>query len=147
MVPAVDARRTGVRPRRRGGRRRPGFHRLLGTAHPAVGLLGFSQGGSLALQLVRRRPDFFAFAVVLAGFVVPGAPAEVDAAVASSRPAVFFGRGDVDQVIGLDAVERTTAWLTEHADSEQNVYPGLAHGIAQEELDDVNAFLGRVHPA
>ena len=87
------------------------------------------------------------FAVVLAGFVVPGAPAEVDAALAASRPAVFYGRGDVDQVIPLDAVERTSAWLAEHADVEESVYPGLAHGISQEELDDVNAFLGRVHPA
>lgn len=119
----------------------------LGDAHPSVGLLGFSQGGSLSLQLLRRRPGFFDFAVVLAGFVVPGAPAEVDAALAASRPAVFYGRGDVDQVIPLDAVERTSAWLAEHADVEESVYPGLAHGISQEELDDVNAFLGRVHPA
>lgn len=119
----------------------------LGDAHPSVGLLGFSQGGSLSLQLLRRRPGFFDFAVVLAGFIVPGAPAEVDAALAASRPAVFYGRGDVDQVIPLDAVERTSAWLAEHADVEESVYPGLAHGISQEELDDVNAFLGRVHPA
>lgn len=119
----------------------------LGDAHPTVGLLGFSQGGSLSLQLLRRRPGFFDFAVVLAGFVVPGAPAEVDAALAASRPAVFYGRGDVDQVIPLDAVDRTSAWLAEHADVEESVYPGLAHGISQEELDDVNAFLGRVHPA
>ncbi|GAA4266289.1 alpha/beta hydrolase [Frondihabitans peucedani] len=119
----------------------------LGDAHPSVGLLGFSQGGSLSLQLLRRRPGFFDFAVVLAGFVVPGAPAEVDAALAASRPAVFYGRGDVDQVIPLDAVDRTSAWLAEHADVEESVYPGLAHGISQEELDDVNAFLGRVHPA
>lgn len=119
----------------------------LGDAHPTVGLLGFSQGGSLSLQLVRRRPGFFDFAVVLAGFVVPGAPAEVDAAVSASHPAVFYGRGDVDQVIPEAAVDRTSAWLSEHTESEQSVYPGLAHSISQEELDDVNAFLGRVHPA
>ena len=125
-----------------------GWMDTLHDRYPLIGgVLGFSQGGSVALQMLRRRPHHLAFAVVLAGFVAPGAPAEIDSAVAASHPAVFYGRGDADQVIGADAVERTTAWLTEHADADQNVYPGLAHGIAQEELDDVNAFLGRVRPA
>ncbi|ROQ37295.1 phospholipase/carboxylesterase [Frondihabitans sp. PhB188] len=124
------------------------FVASLGDAHPAVGLLGFSQGGSLSLQLLRRRPGFFDFAVVLAGFVVPGGTDEVDDAVTASEPAVFYGRGDADAVIPPAAVERTEAWLTAHAPgAELTVYPGLTHGIAQEELDDVNAFLARVHPA
>ena len=38
----------------------------------AVGLLGFSQGGAMALELLRRAPDRFAFAVSLAGFALPG---------------------------------------------------------------------------
>jgi phospholipase/carboxylesterase len=119
----------------------------LGAAHPSVSLLGFSQGGSLSLQLLRKRPESFDFAVVLAGFVVPGAADDVDAAVAAVRPSVFYGRGDVDQVIPAAAVERTEAWLAAHADAELAVYPGLAHGVSQEELDDVNGFIGRVHPA
>jgi phospholipase/carboxylesterase len=128
----------------------------------SVGLLGFSQGGSLALQLLRKRPDAFEFAVVLAGFVVPGpgtadavggdataikAASDIDAAVAAVRPPVFYGRGDVDQVIPGDAVERTETWLAGHTAAESGVYPGLGHGISQEELDDVNGFLARVHPA
>ncbi|MBD8484890.1 alpha/beta fold hydrolase [Frigoribacterium sp. CFBP 8759] len=124
----------------------------LATAHPSVSLLGFSQGGSLSLQLIRHAPERFAFAAVLAGFVVPAAgddatlerAAARDDAVAAVRPSVFYGRGDVDQIIPADAVERTSAWLEAHADAEQTVYPGLAHGISQEELDDLNAFIGRV---
>ena len=38
----------------------------------SVGLLGFSQGGTMALELLRRLPDRFAFAVSLAGFALPG---------------------------------------------------------------------------
>lgn len=119
----------------------------LAGEHPSVALLGFSQGGSLSLQLLRKRPDFFDFAVVLAGFVVPGGPASVDEAVTAASPKVFYGHGDVDQVIPGDAVDRTSTWLTEHTDVEENVYPGLAHSISQEELDDVNGFIARVHPA
>ena len=44
----------------------------LGDAHPTVSLLGFSQGGSLSLQLLRHAPRRFEFAAVLAGFVESG---------------------------------------------------------------------------
>lgn len=112
-------------------------------AHPSVSLLGFSQGGSTALQLLRHAPDRFAFTIVLAGFVASDADASRDDAVAAVRPSVFYGRGDVDQVIPSAAVQRTEQWLAAHADAEIAVYPGLAHGISQEELDDLNAFIGR----
>ncbi|GAA4674804.1 alpha/beta hydrolase [Frondihabitans cladoniiphilus] len=119
----------------------------LGGAHPTVSLLGFSQGGSLSLQLLRKAPTRFEAAIVLAGFVVPGGTPAVDDAVTAANVPVFYGRGDVDQVIPADAVARTEEWLAAHTDAEITVYPGLAHGIAQEELDDVNAFLGRVRGA
>jgi phospholipase/carboxylesterase len=118
----------------------------LGDAHPSVALLGFSQGGSLTLQLLRHAPERFAWAAVLAGFVVPDdseATSRRDAELARVRPDVFWGRGDVDAVIPLDAVQRTADWLAAHADVEETVYPGLAHGISQEELDDLNAFISR----
>lgn len=117
-------------------------------AHPTVGVLGFSQGGSMALQLLRKRPTFFDFAVVLAGFVAPGAPDAVEDGVRAADPRVFYGRGDADPIIPPAAVERTEAWLAEYAPTATlSVYPGLAHGISQEELGDVNAFLSEVHPA
>ena len=126
----------------------------LGDAHPTVSLLGFSQGGSLSLQLLRHAPRRFGFAAVLAVFVVPLSPdadpdtaaaaAARDEALAEVRPPVFYGRGDVDSVIPVAAVERTSSWLEEHADAEQTVYPGLAHGVSQEELVDLVAFMTRV---
>ncbi|GAA0963756.1 alpha/beta hydrolase [Frigoribacterium faeni] len=117
----------------------------LGDTHPSISLLGFSQGGSLSLQLLRHAPERFTFAAVLAGFVVPDPAAEQrDAELARVRPAVFYGRGDADQVIPIDAVTRTTEWLGEHADAELAIYPGLAHGVSQDELDDLNAFISRV---
>ncbi|WP_423921890.1 alpha/beta hydrolase [Frigoribacterium sp. 2-23] len=118
-------------------------------AHPTTSLLGFSQGGSLSLQLLRHAPEAFAYTIVLAGFVVPLAGDDAEAAardevLAGLRPPVFYGRGDVDQVIPAAATERTAQWLDEHADAEQTIYPGLAHGVSNEELDDVNAFISRV---
>jgi len=102
--------------------------------------LGFSQGGLMATQLLRHRPDRFAAAVVLAGFTLDG-PLPGDAELAAARPPVFSGRGDADQVIAADAVVRTDAWLPAHTTLTQHRYAGLGHGISAEELADVSAFL------
>jgi phospholipase/carboxylesterase len=102
--------------------------------------LGFSQGGLMATQLLRNRPERFAAAVVLAGFTLDGAlPGDAELAVA--RPPVFSGRGDADQVIAADAVARTDAWLPGHVTLTRRTYGGLGHGISAEELADVSAFL------
>lgn len=108
------------------------------TDDPAVGVLGFSQGGAMAVHLLRRAPERVEFAVNLSGFVVeavePG-----DELIA--RHPVFWGRGDVDLVIPPAAIERTAGWLPAHVDLTAIVYPGLAHSISGDELDDIAAFL------
>lgn len=108
--------------------------------------LGFSQGGLMATQLLRHRPERFAAAVVLAGFTLDGVlPGDTE--LASVRPPVFLGRGDADQVIAADAVIRTDAWLPGHATLTRRTYGGLGHGISAEELADVSGFLdGAVGP-
>ena len=110
----------------------------LGTPR-RVRLLGFSQGGALALTLLRLAPLRFDAAVVLAGFVPD--EREDDSALAGVRPPVLWGRGDDDPVIPEDAIARTAAWLPDHTTPTVRVYPGLTHGISGDELADVRAFL------
>ena len=109
--------------------------------HTRVGLLGFSQGGSMALQLLRARPAAFAFAVSLSGFVVPGVTDGRDEAVAAVRPRVFLGHGDLDPVIPPEATARTQAWAAAHTDATDRSYAGLPHAVSAEELADVAAFI------
>jgi phospholipase/carboxylesterase len=116
-----------------------------------VALLGFSQGGLLATQLLRTRPERFAAAVVLSGFSLdttePG-----DAALSSPagpdgrRVPVLFGHGDADTVIPADATARTSRWLSRHTAVEEHVYPGLGHGIGRTGLADATEFLARTLP-
>jgi phospholipase/carboxylesterase len=106
----------------------------------SIGLLGFSQGGAMALQLLRHAPERFAFAVQLSGFVAPGARAG-DARLAELRPPVFWGRGTLDGVIPGAAIEHTTAWLPGHSTLTERVYEDVAHSVSQGELADVVAFL------
>jgi phospholipase/carboxylesterase len=112
---------------------------------PVTGVLGFSQGGAMAIHLLRRAPERFAFAVALAGFLARGEQPG-DPALAAARPPIFFGRGDADRVITPQAFARTEAWLPDHADATVRVYPGLAHGISGEELADVTAFVAARQP-
>ncbi|TDN45343.1 phospholipase/carboxylesterase [Curtobacterium flaccumfaciens] len=110
--------------------------------HPRIGLLGFSQGGSMALQLLRARPAGFAFAVSLSGFVVPGVTDARDEAVAAVRPRVFLGHGDLDPVIPAEATARTQVWAAAHTDVTDREYAGLPHAVSAAELADVAAFIG-----
>ena len=123
-------------------------HRLIAWAdaaaagHPAIGLLGFSQGGAVSLQAMRLQPQRFAFAVNLSGYVTPGAlPA--DAELAQRRPPVFWGRGTNDDVIPPFLVAHTTQWLPDHVELSGRVYPGLTHSVSEQELADVRVFLDK----
>lgn len=103
--------------------------------------LGFSQGGLMASQLLRSRPERFAAALVLSGFVLDLSSAPGDAALTARRVPVFFGHGDADPVITPDTTQRASAWLAEHTEVTDRTYAGLAHGISAEELVDVHAFV------
>jgi len=105
-----------------------------------VAPVGFSQGGLMASQLLRTRPDRVAATVVLGGFVAGGTQPG-DGGLAATRPPVFWGRGELDTVIAAHAIERTAAWLPAHSSLTARAYPGLAHGIDAAELADVHAFL------
>ncbi len=110
------------------------------TDATSVGLLGFSQGAVIALQALRLQPARFDFVVNLAGFVADEA-LPTDAELADVRPPVFWGRGARDEVIPPERVAYTSQWLPGHVELSGRVYPGLAHSVSQDELDDVVAFL------
>jgi phospholipase/carboxylesterase len=110
------------------------------TESTSIGLLGFSQGGAVALHLLRHAPERFAFAVNLSGFAVPHNHAG-DAALAEVAPPVFWGRGTLDQVITPDLIDYTDRWLPTHSRLTARIYEGLQHSISRAELDDANAFM------
>ncbi|GEK79768.1 alpha/beta hydrolase [Agrococcus baldri] len=109
-----------------------------------VHLLGFSQGGAMAVQLARLAPERFASITHLASFVHAGS-LPGDAALAAQQPRipVLTTIGDLDEVIHRDKVERSAPWLDAHFDVDRRTYH-RAHAIVADELADVVAFLERV---
>ncbi|POH73569.1 alpha/beta hydrolase [Arthrobacter glacialis] len=102
--------------------------------------IGFSQGGLMASQLLRTRPERVVAPVVLGGFVL-GAPQPGDGVLLEQRPALFWGRGAEDRVIAPVAIARSSEFFPQHTSLNEQVYPGLGHGINAVELGDVRDFL------
>lgn len=101
---------------------------------------GFSQGGLMASQLLRTEPLDFAAIAILSGFVLQGTE-PLDEQLRAELPLAFYARGDADTVIAPHAIERTLRWLPDHTAATIKTYPGLAHSVAPQEIDDLNTFL------
>ena len=106
----------------------------------AVSLLGFSQGGALALQLLRLDPERFAATVSLSGFIA-SAEHPGDARLAEVKPAVFWGRGTDDPIIPSQAIDRTAEWMPAHTTATIRTYEGIGHSISTPELAEFSGFL------
>lgn len=108
--------------------------------HGSVGLLGFSQGGAMVLQLMRHRPTEFAYGVQLGGFVVdddqPG-----DDELARIRPPLFWGRGAHDSVIPPSAIARTSQFSSTHLQLSERIYSDLGHDVAGQEVKELSWFV------
>lgn len=102
--------------------------------------VGFSQGGAMAVELLRSRPERIVAPVLLAGLVAPTTHKH-DAHLSESLPPVFWGRGDMDGVIPPHAVERTDAFLAAHTTATTHVYPGLGHSVDERVMTDARDFL------
>lgn len=113
----------------------------LAVTPSGIGLMGFSQGGCMTLQLMREAPGRFDYILQLSGFVAP-APHPNDATLAAlvPRTPVFWAHGDQDDVIPTSAVENTGQWLADHAAVEAHRYQ-MAHSVSQEELADLVSFV------
>jgi phospholipase/carboxylesterase len=109
----------------------------------SVAVLGFSQGGVLSLQTLRRHPELIDSLVILSAIadetVDPGDP-ELEVL----RPPVFWGRGTTDDVVPDSQVSLTREWLSEHSTLTERIYEDVGHWITDAELGDVHSFL-RAH--
>ncbi len=110
------------------------------TDSTGVGLLGFSQGAAMALQLLREQPTRLDYVVALSGFVVPN-DHDGDALLAELRPPVFWGRGTDDTVIASSLIDNTIEWLPSHSTLTEGIYEGVGHWVSPEEISELGAFI------
>ena len=106
--------------------------------------IGFSQGGTLAVELLRVHPQRYRAAISLSGFVAPGnvpATTPYDAILADLNIPVFYGYGELDTVLPKYMIYETIAWLEEHTWLTARGYRGLDHAVSMEEFSDLRQWL------
>jgi predicted esterase len=118
--------------------------RLAREGFPAerVALIGFSQGGCLALEYVARNAKRYgAVAGLSAGLIGPPGTPRAYAGSLAGTP-VFLGCSDIDSHVPLarvnesrDVLEKLGAAVTER------IYPGMGHTVNADEIAHVTRLL------
>jgi phospholipase/carboxylesterase len=112
-------------------------------------LLGFSQGGCLALEFAARNAQRYGAVIGLsAGLIGPeNTPREYAGSLAGTR--VFLGCSDSDAHIPLGRVKESSRVLSALGGAVvERIYPGMGHTVNDDEVDQVRAAIaGILHPA
>lgn len=107
-----------------------------------VVLLGFSQGGCLALEYAARNARRYGGVIGLsAGLIGPeGTPRDYIGSLDGTR--VFLGCSDSDAHIPLSRVQETSRTLRAlGGDVVERIYPGMGHTINDDEIRHVRGIL------
>jgi predicted esterase len=108
-----------------------------------VMVLGFSQGGCLALESAARRARRYGAVVGLsAGLIGPPGRRRDDGGAFFGTP-VLLGCSDVDVHVPVSSVEEAAALFTKMgAHVDKRIYRGMGHTVNEDEIDAVRGLLG-----
>jgi phospholipase/carboxylesterase len=103
-------------------------------------VLGFSQGGLMATQLLRTRPEKIAGTVILSGFLGVG-ELDGDKQLEANKPRVIYCRGIEDNRISKEAIARLNTWLQAKTKAVTKTYAGLGHSVDERVMLDVADYV------
>lgn len=109
-------------------------------AESKIIVIGFSQGGLMATQLLRTRPERIQGTVILSGFMATG-ELPSDAELAKTKPRVIYARGLEDQMIPKTSVSLLNSWLQTHTKAITKSYPALGHSVDSRVMADVADYV------
>jgi len=120
-----------------------------GVAAGRVVLVGFSQGGCLALEFAARNARRWGGVAGLSAGLIGPPPLVRDPYRGSlAGTPVFLGCSDIDSHIPLARVHATTEILTAmSAAVTERIYPGMGHTINQDEIGHVRGLLEGIDAA
>lgn len=125
------------------------LERLAGAGLPAgrTILLGFSQGACLALEFAARHARRYGGLAGLSGGLIgpEGTPRDYPGSLAGTP--VFLGCSDVDPHIPRERVLESARVLERLGGRvTHRLYPGMGHGVNQDELDEVRSMMAGLEP-
>lgn len=103
-------------------------------------LIGFSQGGYLSYRMVAEHPDVFDMAILMSPSF-KGETADLLPATGRTRFALCYG--SEDRTIPLSDQQCARNKLAQTGNLTYFEYPGMAHGICNQEIHDLRAWLNQ----
>jgi len=116
-----------------------------GFGSERVSLIGFSQGGCLALEFAARNARRYGAVIGLsAGLIGPdGTPRNYQGSLDGTP--VFLGCSDVDSHIPLNRVRESSRVLGSlGGEVIERIYPGMAHTVNDDEIAQTRLLLERI---
>jgi predicted esterase len=113
-----------------------------GIPPPSVVLLGFSQGGCLALEFAARNARSYGAVIGLsAGLIGPDGTSRTYSGSLQGTP-VFLGCSDMDPHIPLARMHESSQSLSNLGGAvDERIYPGMGHTINEDEIKYVHSLL------
>ncbi|RWZ52402.1 alpha/beta fold hydrolase [Labedella phragmitis] len=107
-----------------------------------VAVVGYSQGGAVAIHMMRRAPRAVDTAVLIAALLGTG-DEEGDDVLLEVRPPVYWMRGLRDEAITLMDVQRVAYFLPPHSTLTTAEHPLLGHDLSDTFLAAAGAYVTR----
>jgi phospholipase/carboxylesterase len=108
-------------------------------------LLGFSQGGCVALEYAARNPHRYGGIIGLSAALIENGDTQRYYIGSLSRTPVFLGCSEVDPHIPKERVERTADLLRRLAGKVTlRLYPGMRHVVNESEIDFVKGMIEHI---
>lgn len=107
-----------------------------------VVLVGFSQGGAIALHAGLRYPEKLAGIVALSTYL-PLRAAAAEFHAANSATPIFMAHGSLDPVIPAVLGEESAGFLADLGYEVQFKSYVMPHSVCPEEVEDIRRWLGR----
>ena len=116
-----------------------------GVPWSRVLVVGFSQGGAMALHLALRWPERLAGVVALSTYLVLEDTLATEQSAAAAGMPAFFGHGVGDPTVSWDRGRAAFDRLSDTLQATWRDYP-MGHEVCLEELDDLRAFFAQALP-
>lgn len=115
-----------------------------GISAKNIVLAGFSQGGAMALFTALRHQEKLAGILALSTYVPLKQTLATETNKANANTPIFMAHGSFDTVITLDTCKISLDLLHSlHFAVQWHEYP-MAHGVCDEEIQDINQFLNEI---
>ncbi|MEX2573823.1 MAG: dienelactone hydrolase family protein [Balneolaceae bacterium] len=116
-----------------------------GFEYNRILLAGFSQGACLVLEFAARHPARYGGVIGLSGGLIGDSVAEGNYSGSLEGTPVFLGCSDIDPHIPVDRVHKTGD-VFKHLGAEltKKIYPGMAHTVSRDELENMKQIIRSV---